>query len=138
MRQRIGPGRIGKSRRKQRPRPRGRSSREEEASLGWRPSGLRSETYNDYTLALEAAANGLGIAMGRSRLTEIDLQSGRLRRASAFDVPNPKGYHLVTPRRAPTKETASFIDFLKFLAREKLPGRKERAAKAKSLNAAAR
>lgn len=106
-------------------------------SLGWRPSRARGETYNDYTLALEAAANGLGIAMGRSRLTEIDLRTGRLRRASAFEVPNPKGHYLVTPRRPASDETAIFIAWLRLLAAQETSGRKKTAT-AKRLSAAAR
>lgn len=102
-------------------------------SLGWHPPKARSETYNDYTLALEAAANGLGIAMGRSRLTEIDLRSGRLVRASVFEVPNPKGYYLVTPQHQPSAETAIFMDWLHKSAREKSP-----KSRARSLSVGAR
>jgi LysR family glycine cleavage system transcriptional activator len=106
-------------------------------SLGWRPSRARSESYNDYTLALEAAAIGLGIAMGRSRLTEIDLRSGRLRPASAFEVPNPKGYYLVTPRRPPSEEATIFIAWLRLLAARETPVG-IRVAKTKRFNAAGR
>jgi len=52
--------------------------------------------FNDYNLVLEAAASGLGIALGRSRLIEPDLASGRLVRLHPLTVPNPRAYHLIT------------------------------------------
>lgn len=85
-------------------------------AIGWRPPKMRSEIYNDYTLALDAAANGLGIAMGRSRLIEIDLRNGRLARASAFQVPSPRSYYLVTPRRGASGETSAFMAWLRAAA----------------------
>lgn len=48
-------------------------------------------------LALEAAAGGLGIAMGRSPLIDDDLAAGRLVVATDCAVPAPTGYWLVKP-----------------------------------------
>jgi len=86
--------------------------------LGWRQPRARSEIYDDYNLALEAAAAGFGIAIGRSRLTEIELGNGRLRRVSEFQAPNPKAYYLVTPRRAATQEVLTFMTWLRRMAQE--------------------
>jgi len=66
------------------------------AAAGW-PSPARHQVFNDYNLVLEAAARGLGIALGRSRLIELDLASGRLVRLHPLTVPNPRAYHLITP-----------------------------------------
>jgi LysR family glycine cleavage system transcriptional activator len=88
-------------------------------SVGWSPPRARSETYDDYNLALEAAANGLGIAIGRSRLTEIELGNGRLRRVSEFQAPNPKAYYLVTPKRTATEEALTFMAWLRRVAQER-------------------
>jgi hypothetical protein len=54
-------------------------------------------SFNDYNLVLEAAANGLGIALGRSRLIEPELAAGRLIRLHPLSIPNPRAYHPISP-----------------------------------------
>jgi DNA-binding transcriptional LysR family regulator len=57
----------------------------------------RSLTFDTIHMALEAAAQGLGVAMGRLPLAADDLAAGRL--ASLFGPPRPcaTGYWLVAP-----------------------------------------
>lgn len=57
--------------------------------------GARTLLFDDYSLALEAAACGIGIAVGRSTLVEQDLASGRLARASERSVVGRRSYYLV-------------------------------------------
>lgn len=56
------------------------------------PSGL---VFEDSVLLIEAAAQGLGVALARSTLIQGDLKSGRLVRAVQEEAPSELGYFLV-------------------------------------------
>ena len=56
------------------------------------PSGM---LFEDSVMLLEAAAQGLGVALGRSGLIEADLRSGRLVRAVEDTVPSELGFYVV-------------------------------------------
>jgi LysR family glycine cleavage system transcriptional activator len=68
------------------------------------PSG--GPVFSDSALALRAAADGLGIALGRSHLVEPDLATGRLVRLVKDELQSPFSYWLV---RAPGRRD-SLID----------------------------
>jgi LysR family transcriptional regulator, glycine cleavage system transcriptional activator len=53
--------------------------------------------FDDIGVALEAAAVGMGIAMGRSTILGDDLMHGRLVRPFTLDMPGQYGFHLVCP-----------------------------------------
>jgi LysR family glycine cleavage system transcriptional activator len=85
-------------------------------AVGW-PAPARHEIFNDYNLVLEAAANGLGIALGRSRLIEPDLAVGRLVRLHPLSVPNPRAYHLISPEKPASDAAEQLAAWLREAAR---------------------
>jgi LysR family glycine cleavage system transcriptional activator len=56
------------------------------------PSGL---IFEDSVMLIEAAAQGLGVALARSTLIQTDLRTGRLVRAVEDEAPSELGYFLV-------------------------------------------
>ncbi|HEV2676998.1 MAG TPA: LysR substrate-binding domain-containing protein [Aliidongia sp.] len=82
------------------------------AAAGW-PMPARHQVFNDYNLVLEAAASGLGLALGRSRVIEPDLASGRLARLHPLSVANVRAYHLVTPEPPLGDEVARLAAWLR-------------------------
>jgi len=73
----------------------------------------RGPRFSDSSLLLEAAADGLGLALGRSALTAGDLAAGRLVRPFAQVRPAEFAYHLVCPRAdADTPKVAAFRQWL--------------------------
>ena len=60
-----------------------------------RPKGLPGLSFHDPALAMQAAADGLGIAIGYRELIEDDLQSGKLVIACNQMVKHQYGYYLV-------------------------------------------
>lgn len=56
-------------------------------------------SFSSYVLAWQAAVDGLGIAIGYSRLLSSELRSGRLVRPFAMPLRRPKAYWLVQPGR---------------------------------------
>lgn len=73
--------------------------------------GLRFDTIN---MALEAAARGLGIALGRLPLVADDLAAGRLVAVLGPPRPSSVGYWFVTSPDAMTRpEVAAFHDWLR-------------------------
>lgn len=69
--------------------------------------------FNQSSLVLDAAAAGQGVALGKLRLVEADLASGRL--ISPFGTPQPVefSYHFaVTPPKARLARVALFRDWL--------------------------
>ena len=59
------------------------------------PPGRAGLIFDDSALLLGAAAEGLGMALGRSGLVEQDLREGRLVRPFVVEAPAEAGYHLV-------------------------------------------
>jgi LysR family transcriptional regulator, glycine cleavage system transcriptional activator len=84
------------------------------SSTGIRPPrrAPRALTFNDYNLVVEAAVQGLGVALGRSGLIERTLDEGRLVRC-AVEVAGPKAHHLVRRAQEPLRKQArSLWDWL--------------------------
>lgn len=57
----------------------------------------RGPAFNDSALMLQAAADGQGVALGRSTLVADDLASGRLVKPFSISLPSHYGYYLVYP-----------------------------------------
>lgn len=67
----------------------------------------------DYNLVLQAAIDGMGVALGRRILIEERLTSGELVQPLAQTLRNAMGYYLVTlPARRGDKSIAAFRDWL--------------------------
>jgi LysR family glycine cleavage system transcriptional activator len=64
-------------------------------------------------MAIQAAVEGLGIALGRSHLVEADIAAGRLVAPFDTELPRDAGYYVVTPEAtADTTKIALFRDWL--------------------------
>lgn len=59
------------------------------------PPNLGGMIFDDSDLLLQAAARGLGVALARSSLVEIDLAEGRLVRPLEGEAPAEAGFHFV-------------------------------------------
>lgn len=66
--------------------------------LDW-PEPARGPIFNDSGMMLQAAAEGQGIALARSSLLGNDVKNGLLVRLFDIDVPAPRRYYLVHPKR---------------------------------------
>ncbi|MEO6898169.1 MAG: LysR substrate-binding domain-containing protein [Caldimonas sp.] len=79
-----------------------------------RPDLLRGRgtIYNDYNLALVAAAAGLGAVIGRTALVQNELSAGRLVELIPFRVPNLRSYHLVRPKGAARRSSQVLWNWL--------------------------
>lgn len=76
-------------------------------------AGIPLVNLHDYTIAIEAALTGQGIAMGRTRLIAPLLDQGRL--VTVLTKPEPLdtiGHWLVVPQGRPRPETQIVIDWL--------------------------
>ena len=79
------------------------------ARLGARP-GL---TFDLSLMALAAAIDGLGVALGRTAYVEADLAAGRLIKPFDFVLPAEAGFYVVTPHGDGVRpEVASFAAWL--------------------------
>jgi LysR family glycine cleavage system transcriptional activator len=67
--------------------------------LDW-PEPSRGPIYSDETLLIQAAAEGIGVALARGALVVADLAAGRLVRLFPRRVPSRAAYYLVYPRAA--------------------------------------
>jgi LysR family glycine cleavage system transcriptional activator len=67
--------------------------------LDW-PEPGRGPIYSDETLLIQAAAEGIGVALARGALVAADLAAGRLVRLFPKRVPPRAAYYLVYPRAA--------------------------------------
>jgi len=73
----------------------------------------RGPQFDMSLLALDAAANGLGVALGRTALVAGDLASQRLVKPFDFEVPAESAYYVVTPvRRTLPSKVNAFRDWL--------------------------
>jgi LysR family glycine cleavage system transcriptional activator len=73
----------------------------------------QSYVFNDYNLVLEAAAQGLGIALGRSALIASELAAKRLLEVSSDRVPSLRAYYIVRKKSEPLRQEATvFCDWL--------------------------
>jgi len=76
----------------------------------------RGMRFNHAALALEAAADGLGVALGIAAITAHDIASGRLVSPLAFSLPLGSAYYVVYPEEA--GERPDVAAFREWLARE--------------------
>jgi len=73
----------------------------------------RGPQFDMTLLALDAAANGLGVALGRTPLVAHDLASKRLVKPFELEVPLESAYYVVTPaKRTLTPKVVAFRDWL--------------------------
>jgi DNA-binding transcriptional LysR family regulator len=78
------------------------------------PATHRALTIGNYPLVLEAARQGLGVALAWQHQLAADLASGRLVRPIAAEVATRFGYYLAWPRsRQRPPEAAAFCDWLR-------------------------
>ncbi|HSC01406.1 MAG TPA: transcriptional regulator GcvA [Burkholderiaceae bacterium] len=78
---------------------------------------------NASMLAIQAAIEGQGVALGRSVLVADDLATGRLVRPFNLTLPLKFGYYIVHPRKpAQAKAVAAFCHWLKTEAQQPAPG----------------
>ena len=80
----------------------------------------RGLTFDQGFMAVQAAVEGLGVALGRTRLVEADLAAGRL--VAPFDLvlPQDAGYYVVSP--VATAESAKVALFRRWLIASATPG----------------
>ena len=73
----------------------------------------------DDTLAVEAAAQGLGVALANARFVDVQVAAGRLVMPFPGDLPSDWGFYLVYPReRRDEQRVAAFRDWLLAAAAE--------------------
>ena len=75
----------------------------------------RGLSFDQSFMALQAAMDGLGVALGRTRLVDADIASGRL--VVPFDVvlPADAGYYIVAPEE--TADAPKIVLFRDWLTR---------------------
>jgi LysR family glycine cleavage system transcriptional activator len=80
----------------------------------------RGMTFDQGFMAIQAAMEGLGVALGRFHLVEADLAAGRL--VAPFDtvLPQDAGYYIVAPEA--TAETVKIVRFRDWLIASATPG----------------
>ena len=73
----------------------------------------RGLSFDQAFMALQAAMEGLGVALGRSRLVDDDIAAGRLVRPFDVVLPTDAGYYIVAPEEtADLPKIALFRDWL--------------------------
>jgi LysR family glycine cleavage system transcriptional activator len=70
-------------------------------SLGLAPPPDRGMVFDDSSLMLDAAAEGLGVALARSNLVQSDIAAGRLVRPLCDEIECTSGYFLVWKSNSP-------------------------------------
>jgi LysR family transcriptional regulator, glycine cleavage system transcriptional activator len=86
-----------------------------DAEVGAMVDAGRGPRFEHTYFLLEAAASGLGAAIGSYPLVEQDLKGGRLVAPFGF-VPSGSAYHLLSPRMVPSR--ARIAAFTKWLTAE--------------------
>jgi len=87
------------------------------------PKPVRSRTFGQSNLVVQAAISGLGVALGRTPLVDVALQEGRLVRPFGEDMRSMCKYWLVyEDRAAQTERIAVFLDWIKREAAEEGTG----------------
>jgi DNA-binding transcriptional LysR family regulator len=100
-------------------------ARQDEDWPSWlRAAGLklrrdrRGPRFDSYALALQAAVDGLGVAIGLGPYVEDDLAAGRLVAPFAVTVPKDRAWYLIaSPARRDDPSFAAFRDWLLDLRR---------------------
>ncbi|WP_313025853.1 transcriptional regulator GcvA [Pseudomonas lopnurensis] len=75
-------------------------------------AGLQGPSLPSSLLAYQAAIEGLGVAMGQTRLLAADLESGTLVRPFNLPVTRDLGYFAVLPNNRRLPQTEIFLDWL--------------------------
>jgi len=65
----------------------------------------RGPRFNPSTMPIQAAINGLGVALARKSLVRDDLKEGRLIAPFDLELPSKISYYLVFPKESPQLET---------------------------------
>ena len=80
----------------------------------------RGMTFDQGFMAIQAAMEGLGVALGRFHLVEADIAAGRL--VAPFDMvlPQDAGYYVVTPEA--TADASKIVRFRDWLIASATPG----------------
>lgn len=87
----------------------------------------RGLSFSPSHLVINAAIDGLGVALTKDRWVELDLAAGRLVRPFGISLPVAYGYYMVfPPDRAQDVRVATFIDWIR--AEAALPGAASQAA----------
>ena len=74
---------------------------------------LHGPVFTDSSMVIQAALEGLGVALARSELCQESLQSGRLVRPFPFSLHSPFAYYLVYPKAyAQRTEVQCFRDWI--------------------------
>jgi LysR family glycine cleavage system transcriptional activator len=82
------------------------------AGLDW-PEPASGPLFSDASLMLDAAANGLGVALARNVLVESDLASGRLAHLFKVSLPSSRAYYALCSHSAKARpEVRTFIKWL--------------------------
>jgi LysR family glycine cleavage system transcriptional activator len=89
-------------------------------AFGLEPPAGRGLVFEDSVMLLDAAAQGLGVALARSGLIEGDLASGRLVRALESEVASDLGFFVVW--KADSRKTARIGALRDWLAAEAASG----------------
>lgn len=87
------------------------------------PPVKRGLRFNTYTLLIQAATAGEGVALGWRNLVEEFIEAGTLVRPIDSSLTTNGGYHVIWPESTePTPELTCFIDWLRTEARSAAPG----------------
>ncbi len=77
-------------------------------------SVMRESGFTLYSMAVEAAVEGLGIAIGHDRLVARELENGRLIAPFDLRIPSPRGYAVVVPRwSSKRQDVGDFVEWLR-------------------------
>jgi LysR family glycine cleavage system transcriptional activator len=83
-------------------------------------SKLPGLTFDLILMTVQAALDGIGVAMGRTSYVEADIAKGRLVVPFKITLPTDAGFYLVSPEgRADTPKLAAFRQWLKASAQNK-------------------
>ncbi len=86
--------------------------------LGHRPGPLRTIRFTSYVIALQAAEDDQGLALGWDSLVRPLIEAGRLVRPSSLEIPAPAAFYLTSnANRALGGEAAALRDWLLAQAR---------------------
>ena len=84
---------------------------------------FRGPTFDTTSLTHEAAATGLGIAIGRTRLTHRELESGRLIAPFSINLPEEYAYYICSaPNRHDQPKARAFCQWIKEEAKATMEG----------------
>jgi DNA-binding transcriptional LysR family regulator len=90
----------------------------EAAGLQW-PEPAHGPSFNDSTLALQAAVDGLGVALGRRMLVQHLLEQGSLVRLFDINAGIEEAFFVVYVKESLQRpEVAAFIDWVKSVAED--------------------